>query len=123
MQPLALVAYQKLMPGSQLANRLQDLQYRVHVVNDLDQLLRVARTEKPMVILADFTFGEVDVCTTVTALKQHPITSHLPVVVFVPDALQPQEALARAAGAKVVCSHSALQVHLPQLLEQALQLE
>ncbi len=33
-QPLALVFYEKLMPGSQLVNRLQDLNYRVQAVND-----------------------------------------------------------------------------------------
>ena len=31
-QPLALVFYEKLMPGSQLVNRLQDLNYRVQAV-------------------------------------------------------------------------------------------
>ena len=33
-QPLALVLYEKLLPGTQLVNRLQDLNYRVQTVND-----------------------------------------------------------------------------------------
>ena len=39
-RPLALVFYEKFMPGSQLVNRLQDLNYRVRVVNDLASFLR-----------------------------------------------------------------------------------
>ena len=34
-QPLALFFTRRLMPGSQLVNRLQDLKYRVQTVNDL----------------------------------------------------------------------------------------
>ena len=33
-QPLALVLYEKLLPGSQLVNRLQDLNYRVQTIAD-----------------------------------------------------------------------------------------
>ena len=33
-QPLALVLYERLLPGSQLVNRLQDLNYRVQVIAD-----------------------------------------------------------------------------------------
>ncbi|HEX7619482.1 MAG TPA: hypothetical protein VF480_12290 [Verrucomicrobiae bacterium] len=33
-QPLALVYHQKLIPGSRLVNKLQDLNYRVQTVND-----------------------------------------------------------------------------------------
>jgi hypothetical protein len=33
-QPLALVYYQKLIPGNRLVNKLQDLNYRVQTVND-----------------------------------------------------------------------------------------
>ena len=33
-QPLAVVFYERLMPGSQLVNRLQDLNYRVLAINN-----------------------------------------------------------------------------------------
>ena len=39
-QPLALVLYEKLLPGSQLVNRLQDLNYRVQVIPDAEKLVR-----------------------------------------------------------------------------------
>ena len=35
-QPLALVLYEKLLPGSQLVNRLQDLNYRVQAIADAE---------------------------------------------------------------------------------------
>ena len=52
-QPLALVFYEKLLPGSQLVNRLQDLNYRVLAVNDLPALLRSAQSEGPMLAVVD----------------------------------------------------------------------
>ena len=58
--PLAIVFYEDLMPGSQLVNRLQDLQYRVQVVADPAELTACARSAGPMLILADLvsTRGE-----------------------------------------------------------------
>ena len=38
-QPLALVVYEKLLPGSQLLNRLQDLNYRVQAIANADSLV------------------------------------------------------------------------------------
>ena len=52
-QPLALVFYEKLMPGSQLVNRLQDLNYRVQAVNDLAAFLRSAQSEGPLLAVVD----------------------------------------------------------------------
>jgi len=52
-QPLALVLYEKLMPGSQLVNRLQDLHYRVQPLADAGQLVACAEAEGPMLVLAD----------------------------------------------------------------------
>ena len=52
-EPLALVLYEKLLPGSQLVNRLHDLRYRVQVIADADTLVECAEQEKPMVVLAD----------------------------------------------------------------------
>jgi hypothetical protein len=52
-QPLALVIYQKLLPGTQLVNRLQDLNYRVTTVSAPEQLVQSAEEHKPIVVLAD----------------------------------------------------------------------
>lgn len=122
-QPLALVLYEKLLPGTQLINRLQDLHYRVTAITQADQLLAVAAREGPMLLLADLESDHHDVCALITAFRRHPATAHVPVLAF---AEQPDEALmsaARAAGATMVVSHAALLAHLPQLLEQVLQVE
>jgi PleD family two-component response regulator len=122
-QPLALVLYEKLLPGTQLINRLQDLHYRVLPVTQPDQLLAVAAREGPMLLLADLAAERHDVCALIAAFRRHPATAHVPVLAF---AEQPDEALvnaARAAGATMVVGHAALLAHLPELLEQVLQVE
>ena len=62
MQPLALVFYEKLMPGSQLVNKLQDLNYRVQTVNDPALLQPGAPRESPLLVIADLAGGEA-VCS------------------------------------------------------------
>ncbi|MCX8092277.1 MAG: hypothetical protein N3I86_15305 [Verrucomicrobiae bacterium] len=122
-QPLALVLYEKLLPGTQLINRLQDLHYRVTAITQPDQLLDIATREGPMLLLADLASDHHDVCALIAAFRRHPATAHVPVLAF---AERPDEALidaARAAGATMVVSHAALQAHLPQLLDQVLQVE
>ena len=52
-EPLALVFYEKLMPGSQIVNRLQDLKYRVRTIGDPALLVESAEQAKPLLVLAD----------------------------------------------------------------------
>jgi CheY-like chemotaxis protein len=123
-QPLALVLYEKLLPGSQLVNRLQDLNYRVQVISDPANLVTSAEHIKPMIVLADLAAMPSDVCAALTHLKANPTTNHLPVIAFCAEHtgtdLQVQ---AQAAGATLVVSDTALLNHLPQCLDQALQIE
>ena len=53
MQPLAIVFYERLMPGSQLVNRLQDLNYRVLAVNNPALLAATAKRETPLLMFID----------------------------------------------------------------------
>jgi CheY-like chemotaxis protein len=122
-QPLALVLYEKLLPGTQLVNRLQDLKYRVKAVTDAGALVECARQEKPMIVLADLTSTRDDVCAIVAKLKSDAQTSHLPVIAMAPEADAQLQAAARKAGATLVVNDSAILGHLPQLLEQALQID
>jgi len=123
MQPLALVLYEKLLPGSQLVNRLQDLLYRVQVVNDAGQLVESAESAKPMLVLADLTSSRHDVVAAIGRLRNNAATAHLPVIAFGADKDTKLQAQAKSAGATLVVGESALLGHLPQLLEQALQIE
>src|SRR2546422_5565706 len=119
-QPLALVLYEKLLPGSQLVNSLQDLNYRVQTVADAAVLVQCAEQARPMLVLADLESTRDNVCAAIAQLKQHPATQHLPVIAFCGQTEGELPAAARAAGVSLVVSEVAILNHLPQFLEQAL---
>src|SRR5437762_437422 len=122
-QPLALVFYEKLLPGSQLVNRLQDLGYRVLTVTSAELLPSCAQQEKPLLVLADLESGKNNVCEAIARLKRDQETKHLPVIAFAGESQTELQSAAREAGAKLVVNEAAILNHLPQLLEQALQIE
>jgi len=62
--------------GSQLVNRLQDLNYRVQTVNDLASLQQCARSEGPMLAVVDLESKHDDVCCAIAALKRMPPPTH-----------------------------------------------
>jgi CheY-like chemotaxis protein len=122
-QPLALVIYEKLLPGSQVVNRLRDLNYRVQTIADAERLVEYAEEAKAMLVLADLESRRNNVCAALARLKEHPATKHLPVIAFSGESAVELQAAARAAGATLVVTEVAILNHLPQLLEQALQIE
>ena len=122
-QPLALVLYEKLLPGSQLINRLQDLNYRVQAIADAGRLVEYAEQAKPMLVLADLASTRNDVCTALARLKQYAATKHLPVIAFSDQGAVELQAAAHTAGATLVVSEAAILNQLPQILDQALQVE
>jgi PleD family two-component response regulator len=122
-QPLALVLYEKLLPGSQLVNRLQDLKYRVQAIADAGKLVECAEQAKPMLVLVDLEATKNDVCASIARLKQNEATKHLPIIGFSRDEAAELQAAARTAGVTLVVSETTLLTHLPQFLEQALQIE
>ena len=122
-QPLALVLYEKLLPGSQLVNRLQDLNYRVQAIADAGRLVECAEQAKPMLVLADLASTLSDVCAALARLKQNAATKHLPVIAFSDQEAVELQAAANAAGATLVVSEAAILSQLPQILDQALQVE
>jgi CheY-like chemotaxis protein len=122
-QPLALVLYEKLLPGGQLVNRLQDLNYRVQTLTDPARLVETAQEHKPMVVLADLDPGKATVCEAIARLKRNRPTGHLPVIAFGADNDNATLEAARNAGVTLLVGETALITHLPQLLEQALQID
>ncbi len=122
-QPLAFVLYESLLPGSQLANRLRDLGYRVSTVPDASQLLAQAEEEKPMVVVMEVFESAADVCAQLGALKQNPATSHIPVIAYFSPKNKDLQAAATQAGATLVAGDAALLGQLPRLLEQVLEVE
>jgi CheY-like chemotaxis protein len=122
-QPLALVLYERLLPGSQLVNRLQDLGYRVLTASGAEALVTSAESEKPMVVLADLSGRQSKVSAAIARLKQNPATGHLPVIAFSGERDQAELEVARKSGADLVVTEVALLAHLQQFLEQALEVK
>jgi CheY-like chemotaxis protein len=121
-QPLALVCYERILPGTQLVNRLQDSGYRVETLGDADALVESAVEHKPMLILVDLVSTARDVGRAVDRVRKASDTRHIPVIAFFPETSPELEAAGRSAGATLVVSESAVLNHLPHLLEQALQI-
>src|ERR1041385_1505033 len=121
--PLALVFYENLLPGSQLVNRLQDLGYRVQTIGDVQTLVRQALQEKPLIVVTDLASASADVCGMIRDLKRNPETRHIPVIAFTDSKNDRLHNAATSAGATMVAGNDAILDQLPELLEQALQVE
>jgi CheY-like chemotaxis protein len=122
-QPLALVIYENLLPGTQLVNRLQDLNYRVQTVPDAAMLEKCAQEERPMLVVADLKSNRENISEAISRLKQNPATQHIPVIALAPAADVELQATGRAAGASLVINDAVIVTHLEQFLEQALRVE
>ena len=122
-QPLALLLCATLRVGSQLAARLQDMEYRVQSVPDSDSLATTAEREKALLIIAEIATDGGKACAAIASLRANPITAHIPVIAFTAEGREPLQAAARDAGATLVVTDTALATHLNHLLDQALALD
>lgn len=122
-KPLALVFYERLMPGSQLVNRLQDLGYRVHTITEASLLIETAKREKPMLAIIDLVTDRANICSIIKDLKDHDETGHIPVIGFAAQKDQRLHTEAARCGATLVAYDDALLPQLPHLLEHALQVD
>lgn len=120
-QPLALVFYQQLMPGSVLCNKLLDLGYRVEAVHELSDLDAKAQGSGPMMVLVDLTGAADKVSGALSRLKREPATQHLPLLAF--GGSESEQAAALASGARLAVGERALLEHLPGLLEELLRVD
>jgi CheY-like chemotaxis protein len=121
-EPLALLVYEKLLPGGQLVNQLQDRGYRVQPLAEPGDLAGAVQ-QKPMLIFMDLEPRTEQAYSAIRRLKSDPSTAHIPVIAIAPHAREELAEPARAAGAKLVVFDNAILVHLDQFLEQALQLD
>lgn len=122
-KPLALLFYEKLLPGSQLLIRLQDLGYRVQTTNDVNAVPDLAKSTKPLVVFLDLHDRQGRVPVIIDSLKRHNETSHLPILAFAPERDTKLQDAARKAGAAMVVNESVLLQHLDQFMDQALHIE
>ncbi len=121
-QPLALIFYERLMPGTQLVNRLQDMKYRVLALNTVSALAATAPREQAMFLIMDLE-ARGEVLATIDKIRKDPATSHLPIIAFAPDNKAELFAAAQQAGASLVIGETTLASHLPQLLDQAMHID
>jgi CheY-like chemotaxis protein len=122
-KPLALIFYERLMPGSQLVNRLQDLGYRVTPCTDLSCLHSQVEQELPMVIVMDLSSERGDVNGVIKDIRNNEKTTHIPIVAFTSKLNKVGQDAAVEAGAKLVAVDDAILQQLPHLLEQALEVD
>jgi len=107
--------------GGQLSVRLQDLGYRVQTVHDAATLQEQCEREKPLVLLAEVTDRPGD-CAGIALVKKSPATSHVPVLAFSTSQDKALQAAAEQAGVSLLAGNTAVLEHLPQLLDQVLEI-
>ena len=105
-----------------MVTRLEDMAYRVKVLNDSSQLSEVAQRSMPMVVLVDMVSKDHDVATAITNLRSRAETSHIPVLAFATLDNEVGQEAARSAGANMVASEEAILSQLPSLLDHVLEL-
>lgn len=122
-QPLALLFYEKLLPGGQLVNRLQDKGYRVLPVPVPGDLVPTAEREKPLLAFVDLEPRFEKNCEVIAQLRQNPATAHIPVIAFASAQNAEAHELARRRGATLVVPDTVLLPHLDQFMDQALMVD
>ena len=122
-QPLALLIYENLLPGSQLVNRLRDLGYRVQTGFSPGELLPLVRDQKPLVVLAEVASASSMIVAAIRGLRAAPDARHVPVIAFSESTTTELQSMAREAGATLVVASDGMLEQLPVLLSQALEVE
>lgn len=123
-KPLALIFYEELLPGSQIANRLQDLGYRVHAIANGKTLVEQMRAEKPLLAILDLsTQLGMGICPIIKQAKETDDVSHIPILAFARRDQKALQEAANGAGATLVAFEDGILRQLPQLLEQLLQVD
>ncbi|HWD20915.1 MAG TPA: hypothetical protein VHB20_16735 [Verrucomicrobiae bacterium] len=120
--PLAVVYYSNLIPGSRLVARLQDMGYRVHTLPALTGLAAACEQEKPLLALIEIS-PEANGREQLRALRANPATQHIPVLAFANVHDKAFQAAAQEAGVSLLAASAAVLEQLPQLLDQALQVD
>ncbi|MCX8155831.1 MAG: hypothetical protein N3J91_05165 [Verrucomicrobiae bacterium] len=122
-RPLVILVYERILPGSQLLNRFQDMGYRVLALNDPAGLVETARREGPLLAVVDMPFSQADAARAIAELRSSPDTQHVPVIAIVPALDKEMEQKAVASQATLVAHDNAILNHLDRFLQQALQLD
>lgn len=122
-RPLAIVFYEKLLPGTQVVNRLTDLGYRVTATQTAVDVPRLVREHRPMVVIADLALRHGDFCGIISQLRASPELAHVPVLGYCDSKNRKLVEAALEAGAKLVAAEQGIPDQLAQLLDHVLAVE
>lgn len=122
-EPLALVFYEKLLPGQQIVNRLQDLGYRVQTLTNAAVLKDDVQKLKPMLLITEFPNSGSAVDEAIQSIKQTPETAHVAILAYISAEQTGLRDIANLSGADLIASETELLDQLPQLLDQVLRLD
>ncbi|HEY1065784.1 MAG TPA: response regulator [Pirellulales bacterium] len=81
-QPLVLIVEDDADIGEFLADRLQDQGYRTQLTTNAETGMRLARLERPHLILMDVRLPGVDGMTACSQLTDDPATFDVPVILL-----------------------------------------
>jgi two-component system cell cycle response regulator DivK len=122
MEPLVLLVGENLLLLSRASNQLQQMKYRVHTKRDPSATAAAVREHLPIFVLLDLTCRQGDPCAAIAELKADEKLKHIPIRAFADHTTAALLEGARAAGAEVVTSNSAIAQHLPQLIDRVLEM-
>ena len=120
---MAIVFYERLLPGSQVVNRLTDIGYRVQAIHTAAEVPQVVEKLLPMVLVADLVVRAGDFSSVISLLKKSETTKHVPVLGFCDPKKTKVVEAALASGANLVAGDAGILEQLPQLLEHVLALD
>lgn len=119
-QPVLLLVADDLMFPSRIREGAKPLGYLVQVVGTADAAQTAAREKSPAAVLVNLTARRYDPVAVITALKEDPQTSPLPLLAFAGHVEQEKHQAAREAGADMVAANSSVSLHLAALLKRLL---
>lgn len=122
-KPLAIVFYEKLLPGSRLPFRLADLGWRVSEVKLANQVIPEVRAQMPIVVLMELALRTGDTCPVISEIRRDPVVRHIPVLGYCDPKNKKLCDAAIAAGASLVAAEAGLLEQLPHLLNHVLAVE
>ncbi len=122
-QPLALLWLGKMLLGSRLTDKLEELGYRVKVMTSPESLLMDAERDKPLVVFMGVDSQPDRITNAITRLKGNPGTEHLPVIAIISAHNQASQQIALDAGAKLAVPATVVLDYLDHFLQQALELQ
>ena len=121
LKPLALLCCSNSLLGGQLSVRLQDLGYRVQTVHDAATLQEQCEREKPLVLLVEVS-ARPGACAGIAQVRKSPATAHIPVLAFSASQDKALQTEAEQSGVTLLAGNAAVLEHLPQLLDQVIDL-